>query len=171
MPFLRWQPRRRNLHFPVVGPLSIPQSSCSTQVWKPPFSRAKAASKASSRSCCDMNKASDFSTPRRWVLSTSLLQMIKENNCILTTRIDILKWKRNEEQILGGLPLMIIDFPEWEPFQKSDPVFFFLYRCLQQAVVSQGTASRSEEFRGRSGEQLSKWKEQKWLYAHAPEHA
>lgn len=20
---------------------------------------------------------------------------------------------------------MIIDFPEWEPFQKSDPVFFF----------------------------------------------
>lgn len=21
---------------------------------------------------------------------------------------------------------MIIDFPEWEPFQKSDPVFFFI---------------------------------------------
>lgn len=50
---------------------------------------------------------------------------------------------------------MIIDFPEWEPFQKSDSVFFS-YRCLQQAAVSQGTASRSEEFRGRSGEQLSK---------------
>lgn len=52
---------------------------------------------------------------------------------------------------------MIIDFPEWEAFQKSDSVFFFfLYRCLQQAAVSQGTARRSEEFRGRCGEQLSK---------------
>lgn len=74
-----------------------------------------------------MNTASGFSPPQRWALSTSLLRMIKGNNCALTTRIDISKWKRNEEQILGGLPLMRMDFPGQQPFTKSDFFFFFLF--------------------------------------------
>ena len=37
---------------------------------------------------------------------------------------------------------MIIDFPEREPFQKSDSVF------LIPATMLQGTASVSEEFMG-----------------------
>lgn len=37
---------------------------------------------------------------------------------------------------------MIIDFPEREPFQKSDSVF------LIPAATLQGTDSASEEFRG-----------------------
>lgn len=90
---------------------------------------------------CGMNKASDFSTPQRWVLSTSLLRMIKENNCILTTCIDILKWKRNEEQILGGLPLMIMDFPEWEPFWKPDSVFFIKLPRTGNPVTGVGQRS------------------------------
>lgn len=69
-------------------------SSCDRRVWERPFLRAMPAlemQKHPLETECEMNKASDFSTPRREVLSTSLLQTIKENNCVLTTRIDILK--------------------------------------------------------------------------------
>lgn len=58
---------------------------------------------------------------------------------------------------------MIIDFPEWEPFQKSDPVFFFFYTvaynrqlCRRGQLVGQRSSggdlgSSSPNERNKSG--------------------
>lgn len=81
-------------------------------------------------------KARGFSPPQRWALSTwLLLRMMKGNNCALTTRIDISKWKRNGEQILGVSPLMRMDFPGWQPFWKSDYIYLYIYifKCCPES--------------------------------------